>query len=169
MFSFQTQHVLPFVCCCRKPLPHRLWSHPGQLQEFHGNQQGVGSLCAHARLPVRHGNVREEKQPQLPEISGAKKQTKHLKNLYSNVLSTNLTSVMCRASFYLVGRVCEGLPRPQAPHQPAHRPLLHDAHDWSVHKCFLMLILIINVELGLRSVQRLALHGCGFESGPGTL
>lgn len=83
-FLFQSQHVWHFVCSCRKSLPHWLWPHPGQLQEFHGNQQGVGSLCAHARLPVRHGDVREEKQPQLPEIPGAKK-FRIIKNLTTHL------------------------------------------------------------------------------------
>lgn len=37
---------------------------------------------------------------------------------------------MCYTSCISVaGCVCEGLPRPQAPHQPAHHPLLHDADD----------------------------------------
>lgn len=91
----------------------------------------MGSLCAHARLPVRHGNVREEKQQQLPEIPGAKGKKK--KNV--NVFSTNLNLTVRCASFYPEGCVREGLPRPQAPHQPAHRPLLHDADDRSVDKC----------------------------------
>lgn len=36
----------------------------------------------------------------------------------------------CTTLFLLdAGCVCEGLPRPTPPHQPAHHPLLHDADD----------------------------------------
>lgn len=56
-------------------------------------------------------------------------------NGLSSVFSTNLTVKGSCASFYSTGCVREGLPRPQAPHQPAHCPLLNDADDRSVDMC----------------------------------
>lgn len=46
-------------------------------------------------------------------------------------LSSISSALICLyVSFICVsGRVCEGLPGPSAPHQPAHHPLLHDADD----------------------------------------
>lgn len=77
-----------------------------------------------------------------------------------NVFSTYLNLTVRCASFYPEGCVREGLPRPQAPHQPAHRPLLHDADDRSVDKCTFFKLVHIIFVLWLRFINRffLLLH-----------